>query len=150
MHKADTVFDAIEVALHPQKLSDLTAARISKFVAELRDGDRAESTIAGYLAHLRAALSWAVNMGMLPAVPKIIKLKRAKVYKKSKGRAPTEEEFKKILETVPLVVGDECADSWKHFLEGLWWSGLRLSEALQLSWIATKNFGSTSKAVSPF
>jgi integrase len=61
-------------------------------------------------------------------------LKRAKVYKKSKGRAPTEEEYKKILETVPLVVGDECAASWKYFLEGLWWSGLRLSEALQLSW----------------
>jgi integrase len=134
MHKVDTVFDAIEEVLHPQKLSDLTAARISKFVAEIRDGERSESTIAGYLAHLRAALSWAVNMGMLPAVPKIQKLKRAKVYKKSKGRAPTEEEFKKILKIVPSVVGEESATSWRHFLEGLWWSGLRLSEALQLSW----------------
>lgn len=134
MRKVDTVLDAIEEVLHPQKLSDLTAGRISRFVAKLRDGKRSESTIAGYLAHLRAALSWAVDMGMLSAIPKIQKLRRAKVYKKSKGRAPTDEEFKKILEIVPSVVGEECADSWKHFLEGLWWSGLRLSEALQLSW----------------
>jgi integrase len=134
MHKADTVFDAIEQVLHPQKLSDLTASRISRFVAVIRNGERSESTIAGYLAHLRAALSWAVNMGMLPAIPKIQKLKRAKVYKKPKGRAPTEEEFNAFLKIVPSVVGDACVASWRHFLEGLWLSGLRLSEALQLSW----------------
>jgi integrase len=71
---------------------------------------------------------------MLPVVPKITKPKRAKVYKKPKGRAPTDQEFKKMLETIPEVVGEECAASWKQFLEGLWWSGLRLSEGLQLSW----------------
>ena len=134
MHKVDTVLDSVEAILNPKRLSDLTAARISKFVAELRNGERSESTIAGYLAHLRAALSWAVGVGMLPAVPKIKKPKRAKLYKKSKGRAPTDEEFKKILDAVPDVVGEGLAPSWRHFLEGLWWSGLRLSEALQLSW----------------
>jgi integrase len=134
MKKADTVLDAVERILKPVKLTDLTASRISKFIAEIRDGQRSESTIASYLAHLRAALSWAVNVGMLPLVPKIKKPKRAKVYKKSKGRAPTEEEFKKIVEVIPEVLGSERASSWKYLIEGLWWSGLRLGEALELWW----------------
>ena len=96
--------------------------------------ERAESTIAGYLAHLKAALNWAVNTGMLSAIPKIKRLKRAKIYKKPKGRAPTDEEFEEILRSVPAVVGDKRAESWRYFLRGLWWSGLRLSEALELSW----------------
>lgn len=61
-------------------------------------------------------------------------LKRAKTYKKPKGRAPTDEEFKSMLAAIPGLVGKEYAASWKYFLEGLWWSGLRLAEALQLSW----------------
>lgn len=132
--KADVVLDAVERLLKPKKLSDLTASRISRFIAELRDGKRSESTIAGYLAHLRAALSWAVGVGLLPVVPKVKKPKRAKVQKKSKGRAPTEEEFKKILEMVPEVVGKNRTDSWRHLIEGLWWSGLRLGESLELWW----------------
>jgi len=132
--KADTVLDAVERILKPQKLTDLTASRISTFIAEMRDGERAESTIASYLAHLRAALSWAVSVGMLPVVPKIKKPKRAKVYKKSKGRAPTEEEFKKIVSSIPEVIGWERTASWQHLIEGLWWSGLRLGEALELWW----------------
>ena len=112
----------------------MTASRISELVAKLREGERAESTIAGYLAHIKAALNWAVNTGMLSAIPKIKRLKRAKIYKKPKGRAPTDDEFEKILQTVPAVVGDERAESWRYFLRGLWWSGLRLSEALELSW----------------
>jgi integrase len=132
--KADVVLDAVERLLKPKKLSDLTASQISRFIAELRDGKRSESTIAGYLAHLRAALSWAVGVGLLPVVPKIKKPKRAKVQKKSKGRAPTEKEFEKILATVPEVVGEHRTASWRHLIEGLWWSGLRLGESLEVWW----------------
>jgi integrase len=32
------------------------------------------------------------------------------------------------------VVGEEVAASWKYYLEGLWWSGLRLAESLELYW----------------
>jgi integrase len=71
---------------------------------------------------------------MLPAMPKILRPKRAKQYKKPKGRAPTETEFKDILKAVPEVVGKNRAPSWQHFLRGLWWSGLRLGEALELWW----------------
>ncbi len=132
--KTDTVLDAVERILRPKKLGDLTADRISTFVSELRQGGRAETTIASYLAHLRAALSWAVSVKLLASVPKIKKPKRAKLLKKPKGRAPTEEEFKRILDAVPEVVGSKRAVSWQHLIEGLWWSGLRLGEALELWW----------------
>jgi integrase len=132
--KYDTVLDAVETILKPKRLGDLTESRISTFGSALRKGGRAETTIAGYLAHLRTALSWAVTMKMLAAVPKIEKPKRAKLLKKPKGRAPTEVEFKKILEAVAEVVGSNRAASWQHFYQGLWWSGLRLGEALELWW----------------
>jgi len=32
------------------------------------------------------------------------------------------------------VVGEKAADSWKHYMRGLWRSGLRLSESLELYW----------------
>ena len=134
LKKADTVLDAVERILNPKKLGDLTASRISTFVSELREGGRSESTIASYLAHLRAALSWAVSVKLLAVVPKFKKPKRAKLLKKPKGRAPTEEEFKKILQVVAEVVGSKRAASWQLPHEGLWWSGLRLGEALELWW----------------
>jgi integrase len=132
--KFDTVLDLVERILKPKKLAELTSDRVSRFIAKVRNGERTESTIAGYLAHLRAALNWAAGVGMLVAAPKINKPKRAKIYKKSKGRAPTAEEFQKILTTVAAIVGEERASSWRHLIEGLWWSGLRLGEALELSW----------------
>ncbi len=134
LKKADTVLDAVERILNPKKLGDLTASRISTFISELREGGRSESTIASYLAHLRASLSWAVSVKLLSTVPKIKKPKRAKLLKKPKGRAPTEEEFQKIMAAVAEVVGSKRAASWQHLVEGLWWSGLRLGEALELWW----------------
>ena len=81
--KADVVLDPVERLLKPKKLSDWTASRISRFIAELRDGKRSESTIAGYLAHLRAALSWAV--GGAPA-------RRAEAREAEAGQGPKEVE----------------------------------------------------------
>ncbi|MSR31275.1 MAG: site-specific integrase [Gemmataceae bacterium] len=134
LKKYDTVLDLVEEVLKPKRVSELTADRISSFVAKIRNGERTESTIAGYLRHLRAALNWAANVGILLQAPKINKPQRAKVSNKAKGRAPTSEEFQKILETVPAIVGEKRAPSWRHLIEGLWWSGLRLGEALELSW----------------
>lgn len=51
-----------------------------------------------------------------------------------KGRPITGEEFERLLAKVVDVVSDESADAWKHLLRGLWWSGLRLGEALGLTW----------------
>jgi integrase len=172
--KIVTVFNAVEKALPKVtkgKLTDLTAEAISRFQAEMRDGKRSEDTIAGYLAHLRAALQWAADQGMIFMVPKIRKPQRAKrggSGHKSKGRPITTEEFERLLEkipaalvqwrklkreaarktrrnngqqhhktqtdAVPVEVSPAAVASWRHYLTGLWLSGLRLDESFNLYW----------------
>lgn len=51
-----------------------------------------------------------------------------------KGRAITAEEFERMVAAVPGVVGEEVAPHWRHYLRGLWASGLRLGESLDLWW----------------
>ena len=59
---------------------------------------------------------------------------RAKHSKLMKGRPITREETERMLESVPSIVGAKAAPSWRELIEGLWNSGLRISEALTLSW----------------
>ncbi len=80
-----TVFNAVERILRPAKLHDLTADRLSYFQAQLRAGGRAEPTIRTYLAHLAAILQWAVTIGLLPALPKIQRPKRARDVENHEG-----------------------------------------------------------------
>jgi integrase len=133
--KINTVLDAVERIVGPNKLRALDASQLSLFQAKLRKGGRAETTIDGYLAHLSAALQWAVDIGLLPTVPTMPKPERTKSGSKMmKGRAPTGEEFDRMLEKVESVVGPKAAASWRHYLRALWWSGLRLEESLELYW----------------
>ncbi|MCC6127431.1 MAG: site-specific integrase [Pirellulales bacterium] len=129
-----TVFNTVERTIHPKRLADVTAARLSGLVSTLRVEGKSEITIRNYLAHLHAALRWAADMGFLVMVPKFPKMQRAKHEKMMKGRPISGEEFERILEKVPAVVGAAAADSWRDYLWGLWYSGLRLRESLELSW----------------
>ena len=172
--KISTVLNAVEKALPKVAkgyVSDLTSEAVSRFQAELRDGERSENTIAGYLAHLRAALSWAADQGVIFSVPKIRKPRRVKKGgggHKGKGRPITEEEFQRLLEKIPAAlakwrelkrvaarmtsrrkgkaehktktdltpveVSPAAVASWEHYLRGLWLSGLRLTESLEVYW----------------
>jgi len=169
--KVGTVLDAVERIL-PRvgtgKLSGLDSAALSRFQAELRQGKRAESTIAGYLAHLRAALQWAVDQDLLTVLPKIRRPKRAKKSGRgtlAKGRPLSLEEFERMLAKVPAALVEQkhrkrlldhaargkpgskptsvdipievnpiAVESWRHYLRGLWLSGLRLQESTNLYW----------------
>ena len=162
-----SVFKALEAAVKVKHLRDLTPDRLSAFQAKLRESGRAESTIRSYLAHLKAALKWAVDMGMITTVPKVKMPSRVKAGGKvMKGRPITGEEFDRMLskveagllsmahrvkpKTVPKRIQSQeavmrrkrhigglveaAAPSWRYLLRGLWLSGLRLGEALNLSW----------------
>ena len=134
--KIRVVFDRVEKELNPTRLRDVTEARLSHLVVRLREDGVAETTIAAYLAHLKAALNWAVRQKLLvvrPAFPKIHRLKKSK-GRPMKGRAITAEEFERMVAAVPGVVGEEGAPHWRHYLRGLWASGLRLGESLDLWW----------------
>jgi len=148
--KASTVFNAVEDIIGPRLLRQVDANAISKLVKALRDRPRSESTISGYLSHLRAALAWGVSMKLLPVLPTITMPKRAKRSKMMRGRPITGEEFERMLAAVPKAlaggqntkrknrytptISDATVESWRHLLRGLWWSGLRLTEALALTW----------------
>lgn len=123
--------DRVERELSPQRLRDLTEQRLSYFVSVLRNAGAAETTIAGHVARIKAALTWAVGRRMLPARPAMPKIQRAK---KSNGRPITTEEFERMLAAMPGEVGADTAAQWQHYLRGLWASGLRLSESLDLWW----------------
>jgi site-specific recombinase XerD len=166
--KAGTVLDQVEKILRPRRLADVTAGRLSHFQTVLRERGRAEDTIKGVLGHLKAALRWAGKMGLMHDVPRIAMPRRAKGADAMRGRAPTCEEFERMLLKVDTVccgallrrktrqviklvkrgTDIELAknhatleqritstrSSWEHLLRGLWWSGLRLDEAMKLSW----------------
>jgi len=146
--KVAAVFNLVEEVLNPRRLGDLTPSRLSHLVKVMRKRGRTDATIKGHLAHLESALRWAVRMGMLGAVPKIDKPHRARSQRVMKGRPITGEEFERMLAKVPEVLTDkrnrqrkqdkpptpETVESWRHYLTGLWLSGLRLAESLDLWW----------------
>ena len=134
--KVQVVLDRVEGILNPQRLLDMTEARLSHFVAELRRSGVAETTIKGYLAHLKAALNWAVRQKLLVIMPSFPRIQRAKRGGGTpmKGRPITQEEFERMLDAVPTVVSRVKVAEWRHYLVGLWWSGLRLEESLDLWW----------------
>jgi integrase len=146
-HKAQGVFNHVEAILRPRLLRDLTEQRLSHLQAELRGKGRSESTIKSILAHLSAALRWAARMKLIPATPAIQRPKRAKGSTLMKGRPIVLEEFERMLVAVERVVDAprvlpngvvlpslHRAESWRHYLRGLWLSGLRLGESLKLTW----------------
>lgn len=162
------VFGLVSEILKPRRLAEVTTERISHFQTVLRERGQAEDTIAGNLAHLKAALRWAESIGLLHTAPKIIMPKRTKGGKSMKGRPLAGEEFDRLLFKIrPVCCGsllkrrtrlvlqairsvrgsslaarlaelDETIDAieqaWSRILRGLWWSGLRIEESLNLTW----------------
>jgi integrase len=129
----------VEQLVGPKRLADLTPETLSRFQSRLRkvryrNKPLRETSIACHLRQLRAALSWGVGQGMLNQVPRIEKPKRARgITRNMRGRPITAEEFDRMILAAPEVRKRET-DKWIRLLRGLWLSGLRLGEALALSW----------------
>lgn len=129
----DTAFNHLENLINPARLRSLTENTISLFQAKLRATKVKETSIASYLRHLKAALNWAVSMGLIPSAPKIHMPKRAKGQKIMRGRPITAEEYERMVRDVPKIRSKDAA-CWQYYLKGLWLSGLRLEESLVMSW----------------
>lgn len=105
-----------------------------------------EITIKNSLGHLKAALNWAESVNLITKAPRFPKFKRARTEKAMKGRPITLEEFERMLAKLPDVVKlpedsdvqkarkARVVESWRFYLRGLWASGLRLEESLELHW----------------
>jgi len=152
-----TVFSKLDAALPAlDKLRDLDQRKLAHFQESLRAEGLSIETVKTYLRHVKSFLGWAVRQKYLAAVPHIEMPKRKKGGRLAKGRAICAEEFERMLAVLPLVVTDVgrrrkdakltdeekqptgqemlITKSWKPVLLGLWWSGLRLGEAVALSW----------------
>jgi integrase len=153
-----TALNAFERVIgKPPRLAVVNGSVMSRFCSELRKPRPAkppeekqkgrgrrpkeqvtEATIASYLRGLRAAFRWASDTGLMPKMPKFPRLRASRSgAARMKGRPLTREEFERMLKVVSKVVGKEAAPLWRTFLRGLWWSGLRLDEALHLYWAPT-------------
>lgn len=130
----ESTFNRIEKLVNPNRLSELDAITVTRFQNKLRELGVAETTVSKHLRHLKAALRWAKSMGFVNKVPDIHFPKRGRHQQLMKGRPISDEEFEAMLKAVVEVIGDESAESWNHLIRGIWLSGLRLGEALALTW----------------
>jgi integrase len=121
-----------ETLCDPQSLRSINARTVSRFAAGMRatpgkvkgSTGMMPSSIKVRLQFLHTALAWAVQQGMLPAVPTFPEIK---VPKKDPQPVPV-EAFERLL---AKAGGDRemCA----YLLCG-WLAGLRLGEAVALEW----------------
>ncbi len=141
LEKWCTVVNRIDEYIEPVFVQDLDSRRLSHFYGKLRSrtfGKKkkklSEATIASYFRTLLAGFSWAAEQEMIIACPKLRVAKQSKrKANKMKGRPITLEEHERMKLAVKKVRSRD-ADEWCLLLDVLWLSGLRLVEALKLSW----------------
>ena len=144
--KIGTVFNYVETHCNPKRLVNLNETAISKLVKKLRQKGLEDVTIKNSLGHLKAALNWAKSQKMIAQVPDFPKFRRARKRKAMRGRPITLEELERMIGAIPEVIkplgeSDESLErhaaivaTWEFYLWGLWWSGLRLEESMNLYW----------------
>lgn len=130
-----TVLNAVERHINPKLLASLNEATLSRFQAKCREAGNSEATIKTNVTHLLAALKWAVGMRLIPRVPEVRKPKNVSGMK---GRKITGEEFDRMIQHIPAIAAKDPRE-WEFLLRGLWHSGLRLGEALNLHWTDDRN-----------
>lgn len=134
MLKSVSVLSAFGESMQPCKPSAVSTAMLTEYAAKMRTAGRSEATIASHLTTIRAALSWARHQGFITAVPPIPRTQRNMTGRKARGRPLTIPEFVRMLRAAGTPFGEQTASAWRHMLTGLWLSGLRISEAIRLTW----------------
>lgn len=117
-----------EGIVDPVLLADLDASGVSRFEAALH-GQVSPHSTGSYLRSLRVFARWATRIFPGYTAPEIRVEKSG-----SKGRPLSLEEFERMLAACEKVVPHRGAGSWRFLLRGLRRSGLRLGQALALSW----------------
>jgi integrase len=99
--------------------------------AESHYDRRSPNTVNSMLAAIMAFVRYCYDHQWIDRVPPLRKLDVDEVMR---GRPITGEEFERMLETVPKVVGDGPAEEWRFDLKILWESGFRIADLLDFSW----------------
>jgi len=139
--------NVIEELMKPDTITRISEKWLSRLLTLAKTRKVSAATVRKYFQHLQTALKWAVSQGMLRAVPMFPKQTRQtqRGGKLMKGRPITTEEFERMLAAVAKSMPEHptkattvnvtaAAESIQYLLRGLWLSGLRLGEALALTW----------------
>jgi len=129
----NAALDHFERLAGPARVVKITAALMTRFQTAARAEGMKETTLHRHLRHLKAVFRWGQRQGMLGKAPQIEMPKLPRGQSLAKHRPVTLEEFERILATVPKVRPGDAAQ-WIRLLRGLWYSGLRLGEAVALTW----------------
>lgn len=138
----------VRAIIQPIGLSDINANSMARMMATLRARKKpksdepalSEQSIKTYMATLKAALGWAVEMGYIESNPKVRMPKRAKgKTKRMRSRPITGEEFDRMIKETKSVRPLD-SEKWEGLLNGLYLGGLRIGEALSLSWDFSSQF----------
>ncbi len=128
-----TALNTFERYVKVERLNAVTNSTISTYRSKLiRDGYPL-TTVATYLTHLRAALNWAEEIAQMIDRAPHVSLPTIPSRDLMRGRPITWREMGKLLRACRAIHGAE-AGQWRRFLKLLWYSGLRIGEACQLSW----------------
>lgn len=131
---ATSALNHVARVVNPQRLAEMTTGRVAELQKRLRSEGMIETTIATHLRQLKAAMGWAVRRGYLRTMPAFEMPERVNEgSQQMRSRAVTLEELERMLAKVPDKRKRE-PEKWKQLLRGLYLGGLRLSEALALSW----------------
>jgi integrase len=130
-----TARNHVDALLGWRVLNEATSEAVSQFAGLLRSKGMKESSVATNLRTLQAALSWASNMQMIPAVS-FSQPKRGRRGTQMRSRPITDVELGRMLRAA-RVVRPRDARLWRRLLIGLWLSGLRLGEVLVFGWDAS-------------
>ena len=88
-------------------------------------------TVNSMMGAVMAFVRYCHRHGWIQSIPDVEKLEVDDVMK---ARPVTGEEFDRMIEVTPSVVGDAAADSWIFALRILWESGFRVGDLVDFSW----------------
>jgi len=134
-HDYHGALDLLLRLTQPVQLRDVTSERLTEFVGHMRANGRADETIRSRLSAIRASLNWGVDAGLLAYCPRMPRMPRRKNSAGGmKGRPLSDDEFGQYIDAVAEVVPPSHTTQWQRTLTGLWLSGLRLGESIELTW----------------
>lgn len=126
-----SAISAVEKQLNPKLVTAIDVDAVNELKAKLRDIDNSEATVAAHLRHLKSLLRWGQRQGLLRKIPHI-EIPVPEVP--ARGHPIVGEEFERLLLAVPKVIGADRSPSWCYLLKGLYLGGLRIGEAVRLTW----------------
>ena len=127
-----TALNHFERLITVSEVSKISSSTLSIFKKLLLKEKKPATTVSSYLNCVRAAFKWAEEVGIIRHAPKIKNPPTVK-RRMARCRPITYDEYQLMLANCCRVVKVNPFPL-RRFLELLWLSGLRLSEALALSW----------------